>query len=85
MGKVAKWNAVRAKIKKRFERMGVTRCEICNAAFPLGFAHRRKRRHITDENELRVVALLCNPCHETIEYGGDMFNQINAIIDARQG
>ncbi len=77
------WNRVRAQLKIEFEKMGVTRCEVCNAAYPLGFAHRLKRRHITDETELRVVALLCNPDHEKIEYGGNMYEDINAIIANR--
>jgi hypothetical protein len=77
------WENARRKLKQIFENAGITRCEVCQTDWALGFAHRKKRRHITDEKELMTVALLCNPCHERIEYGGDMFNQITAIIERR--
>lgn len=79
------WTNARRKLKVQFERMGVTRCEICNTAFPLGFAHRLKRRFITDEAELMTVALLCNPCHERIEHSGheNMYEAVSRIIDTR--
>lgn len=83
--KATHWDSVRASLKIEFERMGVTRCELCASGFALSFAHRRKRRFITDDDELRVVALLCQPCHEKIEHSGHeaMFDAITAIIDAR--
>lgn len=85
MSKVSHWNYIRGQIKKDFLRMGVTRCEICNAAFPLSFAHRYKRRFITDDQELRMVALLCNADHERIEHSGHdaMYAAITKIIEAR--
>lgn len=73
------WSNARRKLKKQFERDGITRCEKCNAAYPLGFAHRYKRRMITTEQELMTVALLCNPCHERIEHSGH--EQMKAAID----
>jgi hypothetical protein len=80
-----RWEAARRQLKVKFERTGVTRCEVCNAAFPLGFAHRLKRRLITTDDELMTVALLCNPCHERIEFSGheQMFRRINEIIEQR--
>lgn len=81
--KTRAWDAVRRKLKERFLKMNVTRCEQCNAAYPLGFAHRYKRRHITDQTELETCALLCNPCHERIEYGGNMYAEISQIIEKR--
>lgn len=81
--KVDAWAKVRAEIKAEFAEMGVTRCEVCGTDGFLGFAHRYKRRHITDDAELRVVALLCVTCHEKVEYGGNMFEDVNAIIERR--
>lgn len=83
--KSAKWDAVRASLKIEFERMGVTRCELCFGTFGLGFAHRMKRRFITDDDELRMVCLLCTSCHEKIEFSGHeaMFEAITAIITSR--
>lgn len=85
MGKQSQWNTTRRKLKVEFERQGITRCEECNAAYPLGFAHRYKRRLITTEQELRTCALLCNPCHEKYEFAGHekMFEGINQIIERR--
>ena len=80
------WNNIRRQIKKDFERLGVTRCEKCGAAYPLGFAHRYKRRFITTAEEMKTVALLCNPCHERIEFSGheNMYAAITEIIESRQ-
>jgi hypothetical protein len=85
MGKTADWVKARAKIKREFEAMGITRCEQCNSGMFLSFAHRYKRRFITTEDELRTVALLCTPCHTVIEHSGheQMFDAINAIINRR--
>lgn len=83
--KVSTWTNARRKLKKEFERRGQTRCELCNAAFPLSFAHRYKRRFITTDAEIMTVALLCIPCHQKIEVSGheQMFKSINQIIEAR--
>ena len=83
MGTISQWNTARRKLKVQFEKMGVMRCEKCNAAYPLGFAHRLKRRFITTEAELLTAALLCHRCHERIEYGGNVFEEINQIIEGR--
>ena len=80
-----KWPTYRAKLKKQFESMGITRCEQCSGTFALSFAHSRKRRFITTEADLMEVALLCQKCHETAEHSGheEMFETINTIISSR--
>ncbi len=73
--KVAEWDKVRAQLKTDFESRGITSCEICGRTSYLSFAHRLKRRKITDSTELRVVALLCmdspdgTGCHNRLEFG----------------
>lgn len=73
-------------LKKRFESLGVTRCEKCSGTFALGFAHRLKRRFINCEVELQICALLCSKCHETIEHSGHdaMFKEVTLLIANRQ-
>ena len=91
MGKVDKWNRVRAKLKKRFYAMGITFCEMCGRTDFLSFAHRLKRRFITTDEELEMVALLCmdNPqgkgCHNKLEHSSheEMFERITEIIRTR--
>lgn len=86
MGKrTDKWNRVRAKLKKKFEAMGITRCELCFGTFGLSFAHAKKRRFITEDADWEDVALLCQPCHEKIEFSGheQMEEAIRQIIDSR--
>ena len=36
---------IRPQLKKRFEALGLTRCEVCTGTFGLSFAHSRKRRN----------------------------------------
>jgi hypothetical protein len=83
--KTDKWNRVRAKLKQRFESAGIVRCEICNGNFGLSFAHSKKRRLIVSDEELEEVALLCQPCHEKIEFSGheNMYESIMEIINRR--
>lgn len=86
IGKKARaWAKVRAQLKREFEAVGITRCEVCGTSDNLGFAHRLKRRHITTEAELRIVALLCNRDHDAIELLGEekMRPAIEAIIERR--
>lgn len=80
------WAATRAKLKVRFQRAGVTRCEHCGTDNGLGFAHRRKRRNITTQAELETVALLCNEFHDWLEALPEekMGRSIDAIIAARE-
>jgi hypothetical protein len=83
--KTDKWNRVRAKLKKRFESAGITRCEVCFGSFGLAFAHSKKRRFIVNDEDLEEVALLCQPCHEKIEFSGheQMYQAILNIINQR--
>lgn len=86
MGKrTNKWNAVRAELKRTFEASGITRCEVCYGTFGLSFAHSKKRRFIQTEEDWREVALLCQPCHEKIEFSGheNMYEAIRKIIGGR--
>jgi len=86
MGKrTDKWNRIKAKLKTKFEAMGVTRCELCFGTFGLAFAHSKKRRLITTDEDWEEVALLCQPCHEKIEFSGhdNMAEAIRAIITER--
>jgi len=64
------WEKCRRELKVRFQRAGITRCELgregCWGDFHLGFAHAKKRRNLKP-GELSVVALMCNFCHDSIE------------------
>lgn len=83
--KARHWDAIRKTIKAEFERDGITSCEVCGSTFALSFAHRLKRRFITDDSELRRVALLCQKHHDELEYSGheNMYQRITEIIQAR--
>lgn len=67
------WEAIRRKLKVRFEAAGITECEFkfgglydCWRNEGLGFAHTDKRRFLKG-NELEIVTLACNPCHAILE------------------
>jgi hypothetical protein len=64
------WARIRAILKPRFERAGITECEFgfvgCWHDNGLGFAHIDKRRNLSLE-ELWIVALACNLCHDILE------------------
>lgn len=87
--KTKDWERVRRELKCEFRARGITECELqfpgCWRDEGLTFAHRRKRRHITDEAELRRVALACLPCHTVAELQGEakMFRLINSVIERR--
>lgn len=69
LSKIQKWNIVRKELKIRFEKAGITSCELrlpgCLKDNFLGFAHTTKRRDVKD---LKKVVLACQNCHEKIEY-----------------
>lgn len=73
--KTKRWEFHRAKLKKIFERNGVTMCEArfqhgCMIDDQLGFAHPEKRRNITDDQQLATdVAVCCNPAHKILDEG----------------
>ena len=83
---MSNWDYIRSKLKPEFERMGITRCEMCNSGMYLSFAHRLKRRFIHTDEEMRKVALLCVTCHAVIERKShaEMFEIVTALIDNRQ-
>lgn len=81
------WEATRKRLKVRFEAAGITRCEVCGSGWALGFAHRKKRANITTQEELEIVALLCNsPCHDALEIlpESEMGERVDALIAARE-
>jgi hypothetical protein len=60
-------------------------CEMCSGSFGLAFAHSQKRRFIHTKELYWEVALLCQMCHEKVEFSGheNMKRQIKEIIDGR--
>ncbi len=82
------WEIIRKALVARFAAVGITRCELqwhnCFESNFLSFAHRKKRRYITDQTELETVALLCQSCHQLVEYRKDMFEIIDNIITKRK-
>lgn len=69
------WDRVRRQKKLQFSNAGIEWCQMCGRHDYLSFAHRVKRREITDEQELGIVALLCMSnadqvgCHNVLEHG----------------
>jgi hypothetical protein len=80
------WRKAWPKLKRKFEREGITRCEECGSDYFLTPAHSLKRRHITNDSELNEVALLCQPHHEKYELQGEekMCAAIRGIIARRE-
>jgi len=71
--KTKQWNSARTIIKRRFEAVGITTCELqgklkhdCGVDNYLGFAHNAKRRKLS-EADLYHVILICNFGHDIIE------------------
>jgi hypothetical protein len=73
--KTKQWTTARAIIKQRFEKVGITTCELqrskevkhdCGIDNYLGFAHDAKRRKLTADDLYRVI-LICNFAHDIIE------------------
>jgi len=65
------WTRRRAKLKVRFERAGITRCEVgypgCQGDYGLSFAHYDKRRFLRgDQLDITVLACIFN-CHKKLE------------------
>ena len=57
---------------------------MCGTDFALTFAHRKPRRYCSTE-ELRAVALVCQPHHKWIDDQGHeaMFRLVDEIIEKR--
>lgn len=87
--KVKAWERVRSQLKRRFAAAGILTCELryagCFFDDLLGFAHAKKRRKLTPE-ELWIVILACNHCHQQIEVlAPEIMEQIvMATIKARK-
>lgn len=58
---------------------------MCHGTFGLSFAHSKKRRFIQTDEDWEEVALLCQPCHQKIEFSGheNMYEAVRRIIENR--
>ena len=69
------WDKIRAELKPKFEKIGITCCELhypgCFRDNYLGFAHSQKRRNANTPALMREVILTCGPCHDVIEGMGE--------------
>lgn len=87
--KMKKWEKTRDSLKDAFKRAGITTCELrfryCWVDNALGFAHSKKRRNITTNEELQEVILACNTCHNRIERKpeAEMGAIVRGVINAR--
>lgn len=87
--KTKAWEKERRKLKIQFERNGITSCELryegCWGDRALGFLHLRKRRHLKPE-ELSIVVLGCNPCHDKVEILPEcqMYEILSGVIESRE-
>lgn len=85
--KTATWESIRRRLKPRFQAAGLTRCELllpgCWHDNALGFAHAKKRRHLSPA-EFGVVILACTTCHQQIEFHKDMENIVLTTIAKRR-
>lgn len=67
IGKKGKaWEKARKRLKKEFEKKGITSCEICGSTYIISFHHRHKRRE-NDEHIFKNVILLCERHHRKFE------------------
>lgn len=71
--KTKQWNNARAVIKRRFEKVGITTCELrgvvehdCMVDDWLSFGHAVKRRKLK-EGDLGHVILICTVVHDLLE------------------
>ena len=83
------WERRRAKLKVRFERVGITYCEFgydgCSGESALSFAHPDKRRFLSGD-QLDVVALACIfNCHKKLELmpRDKMKTEVMRVIEGR--
>src|SRR5687768_6910583 len=82
--KVEAWEATRAALVQRFQAAGITTCELryegCWRNNALSFAHSKKRRYITSQEDLEAVCLCCLNCHGKIEFRPDMYEIVQGVI-----
>lgn len=90
--KKVSWDTTRAKLKKKFQEMGITSCELrMNGCTPfqfLGFAHTKKRADIKTQEDLEDVVLACTNCHQKVEFGRGvthkmMYDKLKEVISGR--
>lgn len=81
------WEKERNELKARFERAGITHCELryegCWHNNALSFAHSKKRRKI-EGDELSETCLCCVPCHMILENKKDMTEIVRSVIARRK-
>jgi hypothetical protein len=73
IGKIGRRNIeANRKLKDIYQEKGITRCEICNGTFGLGFHHKNKRWFYRDKLHLLSsfyhTLLLNQKCHSILEY-----------------
>ena len=86
--KVSAWSKTRDELILRFEKAGITQCELrysgCWKNNALSFAHSKKRRFITSQEEMVEVVLCCTSCHQIAEYSPDMYEIVRRVIASRK-
>jgi hypothetical protein len=82
------WTKTRAELVVRFQAAGITTCELryvgCWKNNALSFAHSKKRRKVSSDEELRECILACVPCHNRLEYGKNMYEIVQRVIASRR-
>lgn len=87
--KTIAWANARARLKRKFQAMGITRCELaypgCKQDDFLSFAHGKKRRHLQGDELETLVCLACQPCHQQIERLPEwaMLSIVQSVISER--
>lgn len=91
LGKKSKaWAKTRRKLKQESVAQGIERCELryegCWGDNGLGYAHGRKRRHLQGDELKTLTILVCNSCHDKIEYLGPerMLEIVETVIANRE-
>ena len=86
--KVSAWSKTREELILRFEKAGITQCELrysgCWVNNALSFAHSKKRRFIISQEELEECCLCCLNCHACIEFRPDMYEIVRRVIASRK-
>lgn len=84
------WRNTVVRLKKRYAAMGITSCELryegCFGNEALGFAHGRKRRKLLKGELEHLCILLCNFCHDKIEFlpAEEMLAIVESVIANRE-
>lgn len=74
--KALEWLQASDELQEEYLMKGITLCELrfpgCWIGNALGFAHRYKRNDPRCEHTFKGTLLLCNNCHERIEYDREL-------------